>query len=67
MCYAYTTPGIIYHEGWTKIGYTEQDVDTELNNKRKQLILDIIRNGLKKHVFQMDQGIHLQIKSFIHI
>lgn len=23
MMYAYTTPGITYHEGWTKIGYTE--------------------------------------------
>ena len=27
MIYAYQTPGISYHEGWTKIGYTEkQDV-----------------------------------------
>ena len=27
MIYAYQTPGIPYHEGWTKIGYTEkQDV-----------------------------------------
>jgi len=24
-CYAYTTPEIKRHEGWTKIGYTEQD------------------------------------------
>lgn len=24
MIYAYTTPGISYHEGWTKIGYTER-------------------------------------------
>ena len=24
--YAYTTPGISYHDGWTKIGYTERDV-----------------------------------------
>ena len=22
--YAYNTPGISYHEGWTKIGYTEK-------------------------------------------
>ena len=33
MCYAYTTPGIIYHEGWTKIGYTEQDVDTRIKQQ----------------------------------
>ena len=24
-CYAYTTPGVTYHDGWTKIGYTERD------------------------------------------
>ena len=24
MVYAYNTPGIPYHEGWTKIGYTER-------------------------------------------
>lgn len=24
MIYAYTTPGVIYHDGWTKIGYTER-------------------------------------------
>ena len=23
MLYAYTTPGVTYHDGWTKIGYTE--------------------------------------------
>ena len=24
MIYAYNTPGVTYHEGWTKIGYTEK-------------------------------------------
>lgn len=24
MIYAYNTPGVVYHEGWTKIGYTEK-------------------------------------------
>ena len=24
MIYAYNTPGIVYHDGWTKIGYTEK-------------------------------------------
>ena len=33
MCYAYTTPGIVYHEGWTKIGYTERDVDTRIKEQ----------------------------------
>lgn len=30
MIYAYTTPGIVYHDGYIKIGYTEQDVDTRI-------------------------------------
>lgn len=30
MIYAYTTPEIRRHEGWTKIGYTEQDVDVRI-------------------------------------
>lgn len=28
--YAYTTPEIASHDGWTKIGYTERDVDTRI-------------------------------------
>ena len=31
--YAYTTPEIARHNGWTKIGYTEQDVDTRLKQQ----------------------------------
>ena len=27
MIYAYTTPGVTYHDGYTKIGYTEQKVE----------------------------------------
>lgn len=30
MIYAYTTPEIKRHDGWTKIGYTEQDVDKRI-------------------------------------
>lgn len=33
MIYAYTTPGITYHDGWIKIGYTEQDVDTRIRQQ----------------------------------
>lgn len=33
MIYAYTTPEIRRHDGWTKIGYTEQDVDKRLNQQ----------------------------------
>ena len=30
MIYAYTTPEIHRHDGWTKIGYTENDVDIRI-------------------------------------
>ena len=33
MIYAYTTPGVTYHEGWTKIGYTERDVETRIKEQ----------------------------------
>ena len=31
--YAYTTPEISRHDGWTKIGYTEQDVETRVRQQ----------------------------------
>ena len=31
--YAYTTPEIARHDGWTKIGYTEQDVASRINQQ----------------------------------
>lgn len=31
--YAYTTPEIRRHDGWTKIGYTEQDVETRVRQQ----------------------------------
>lgn len=33
MIYAYTTPEIVRHQGWTKIGYTEQDVETRIKQQ----------------------------------
>ena len=33
MIYAYTTPEIQRHFGWTKIGYTEQDVETRIKQQ----------------------------------
>lgn len=35
MIYAYTTPGIAYHEGWTKIGYTEQGVADRIRQQTR--------------------------------
>lgn len=33
QCYAYTTPGVPAHDGWTKIGYTERDVETRIREQ----------------------------------
>ena len=34
MIYAYNTPGISYHEGWTKVGYTEkQSVEQRIHQQ----------------------------------
>lgn len=42
MIYAYTTPEIARHNGWTKIGYTERDVITRINEQTRTA--DIIWN-----------------------
>lgn len=34
MIYAYNTPGVAYHDGWTKVGYTEkQTVDARIKQQ----------------------------------
>ena len=33
MIYAYTTPGIDYHDGWLKIGYTERDPEERIRQQ----------------------------------
>lgn len=33
QCYAYTTPGVPEHDGWTKIGYTEREVETRITEQ----------------------------------
>ena len=35
MIYAYTTPEIARHNGWLKIGYTEQDVHTRIRQQTR--------------------------------
>ena len=30
QCYAYTTPCVLAHDCWTKIGFTERDVETRI-------------------------------------
>ena len=33
MIYAYTTPGVTYHDGYIKIGYTEKGVDFRIKQQ----------------------------------
>lgn len=33
MLYGYSTPEVVRHNGWTKIGYTEQDVETRIKQQ----------------------------------
>ncbi len=42
--YAYTTPGVTYHDGWIKIGYTERDVERRI---REQTVTADIRYNLE--------------------
>jgi hypothetical protein len=40
QCYAYTTPGVPKHNGWTKIGFTERDVETRINEQTHTVGVD---------------------------
>lgn len=53
QCYAYTTPGISYHDGWTKIGFTERDVETRI---REQTQTAGIKYDLKWHKNALYEG-----------
>ena len=45
MIYAYTTPEIARHNGWTKIGYTEQSVDKRLKQQTHTPMCCTMRSG----------------------
>lgn len=38
MIYAYNTPGVTYHEGWTKIGYTEKQTVSQRINQQAHTV-----------------------------
>ena len=38
MIYAYNTPGVTYHEGWTKIGYTEKQTVAKRINQQAHTV-----------------------------
>lgn len=54
MIYAYTTPEIARHDGWTKIGYTEQDVEERI--KQQTHTADVLFNLEWKGKAEFDDG-----------
>lgn len=54
MLYGYTTPEIVRHNGWTKIGYTEQDVETRI--KQQTHTADVLWNLEWKGNATFDDG-----------
>ena len=52
MIYAYSTPGVSYHEGWTKIGYTEaQSVEDRIKQQTHTA-------GLKVEVLTLGNAVY---------
>lgn len=52
MIYAYQTPGIPYHEGWTKIGYTEKQ------NVRRRIEQQTHTAGIRWELCWMDNAMY---------
>ncbi len=50
--YAYTTPQIKSHDGWTKIGYTEQDVETRVYQQTHTADVEAIIHWKANAVFE---------------
>lgn len=64
MCYAYTTPGVIYHDGWTKIGYTEQDVDTRIKQQTQTVNIKYNKEWAEEARFSDGSGETFTDKEF---
>ena len=62
MIYAYTTPEIKRHDGWTKIGYTEQEVKKRLNDQTHTADVEYQLEWYKPAIF--DNGEYFTDKNF---
>ena len=54
QCYAYTTPGVPAHDGWTKIGFTERDVETRINEQTHTVGVAHITHWAMRAVFMTE-------------
>lgn len=64
MIYAYTTPEIHRHDGWTKIGYTEQDVETRIRQQTHTADVQYKIEWRGQAVFDDGSGEHFRDTDF---
>ncbi len=54
QCYAYTTPGVPAHDGWTKIGFTERDVETRINEQTHTVGVEHITHWAMRAIYMTE-------------
>ena len=64
MIYAYTTPEIERHNGWTKIGYTEQGVDKRLAQQTHTADVTVHEEWKGNAMFEDGSGERFSDKDF---
>ena len=64
MIYAYITPGVEYHDGWTKIGYTERDVETRVREQTHTAGIRYVIEWRGNAVFDDGSGVRFVDKDF---
>lgn len=64
MIYCYTTPEIRRHDGWVKIGYTEQDVKERLNQQSHTIDVEIKEEWRGNAIFDDGSGERFTDKDF---
>lgn len=64
MCYAYTTPQIKEHDGWTKIGFTERDVITRIEEQTRTADIAYVLEWKANAVFDDGSGDIFSDKDF---
>ena len=64
--YAYTTPDVTTNSGWIKIGYTERDVATRINEQTHTAAIrtNILWNHPAEYVEEPDKGINFKDYDF---
>ncbi len=64
MIYSYSTPQIVEHNGWTKIGYTEQDVDTRIKQQTHTANIQFRKEWAGNAIFDDGSGDRFTDKDF---